>query len=76
MSALPRPPPPQGPPQQPGGGPPLPFFVDTKKGEVSELKQLLKTLSVERDPKRKRDVIKKVCGYTMFAGGGSCGLGG
>jgi vesicle coat complex subunit len=37
--------------------------VDTKKGEVSELKQLLKTLAVERDPKRKRDVIKKVIAY-------------
>lgn len=39
------------------------YFVDTKKGEVSELKQLLKTLAVEKDPKRKRDVIKKVIAY-------------
>jgi len=51
----------QQPPQQ-GSAPPA-YFVDTKKGEVSELKQLLKTLAVERDPKRKRDVIKKVIAY-------------
>eukprot|EP00624_Nannochloropsis_granulata_P006951 evm.model.NODE_5579_length_11332_cov_19.341246.5 len=49
-------------PAQQGSSPPA-YFVDTKKGEVSELKQLLKTLAVERDPKRKRDVIKKVIAY-------------
>jgi hypothetical protein len=38
----------------------LGYFVDQKKGEVNELKQLLKNLNVERDVKRKRDIIKKV----------------
>lgn len=35
------------------------YFVDQRKGEVNELKALLKNLSVERDMQRKRDVIKK-----------------
>eukprot|EP01032_Pedospumella_encystans_P013573 gene13573-15619_t len=39
------------------------YFVDQKKGEVNELKQLLKNINVERDMKRKRDVIKKVIAY-------------
>jgi AP-4 complex subunit beta-1 len=61
------------------------YFVDQKKGEVNELKQvrtdinsydtdcrnliahakpqLLKNINVERDVKRKRDVIKKVIAY-------------
>lgn len=30
------------------------------QGEVNELKTLLRDQAVERDPKRKRDVIKKV----------------
>jgi len=38
----------------------LGYFVDQKKGEVNELKQLLKNINVERDVKRKRDIIKKV----------------
>ena len=33
------------------------------KGEVNELKQLLKNLNVERDVKKKRDIIKKVIAY-------------
>ena len=36
------------------------FFVDARKGEVNELKNLLKHLNIERDQKRKRDIIKKV----------------
>ena len=32
-------------------------------GEVNELKQLLKNLNVERDIKKKRDIIKKVIAY-------------
>ena len=36
------------------------FFVDTRKGEVNELKNLLRHINVERDQKRKRDIIKKV----------------
>lgn len=39
------------------------YFVDHKKGEVNELKQLLKNINVERDVKRKRDIIKKVIAY-------------
>lgn len=39
------------------------YFVDQKKGEVNELKQLLKNINVERDPKRKREIIKKVIAY-------------
>ena len=39
------------------------YFVDTKKGEVSELKALLKNINVEKDAKRKRDIIKKVIAY-------------
>ena len=46
-------------PRPPAAG----FFVDAKKGEVNELKQLLKNINVERDLKRKRDVIKKVIAY-------------
>ena len=47
-------------PQQRGGNP---YFVDQKKGEVNELRQLLRNVSVMRDPRRKRDVIKKVIAY-------------
>ena len=50
------PPPPKG-----SGG--QPYFTEAKKGEVNELRGLLKNMNVERDPKRKRDVIKKVIAY-------------
>jgi len=39
------------------------YFVDQKKGEVNELKALLRNQSVERDPRRKREVVKKVIAY-------------
>ena len=39
------------------------YFTDQKKGEVNELKLLLRNVNVERDPKRRRDVIKKVIAY-------------
>lgn len=39
------------------------YFVDQKKGEVNELKQLLKNINVERDVKKKRETIKKVIAY-------------
>jgi AP-4 complex subunit beta-1 len=39
------------------------FFVDGKKGEINELKGLLKNLNIERDMIRKRDVLKKVIAY-------------
>ena len=39
------------------------FFVDHKKGEVNELRLLLRAVSLERDQTKKRDVIKKVIAY-------------
>jgi vesicle coat complex subunit len=39
------------------------YFVDQKKGEVNELKQLLKNINIEKDMKRKREIIKKVIAY-------------
>jgi len=42
---------------------PAGYFVDTRKGEVNELKLLLKNINVERDVKRKREIIKKVIAY-------------
>ncbi|KAF1784143.1 AP complex subunit beta [Phytophthora cactorum] len=61
----------QGPPP-PGGMPPPPatrgssnpnYFTDKKKGEVNELKNLLREVTVEKDVKRKREIIKKVIAY-------------
>jgi hypothetical protein len=37
--------------------------LDYKKGEVNELKVLLRNRQIERDPKKRREVIKKVIGY-------------
>lgn len=48
-------------PQTPSAG--AGYFVDQKKGEVNELKALLKNINVERDVQKKRDVIKKVIAY-------------
>ena len=39
------------------------YFVDQRKGEVSELKQLLKNIHLERDITRKRELFKKVIAY-------------
>eukprot|EP00981_Chlorochromonas_danica_P012782 scaffold5400_cov159-Ochromonas_danica.AAC.1 len=39
------------------------YFVDQKKGEVNELKQLLKSVNADRDVRRKREAIKKVIAY-------------
>ena len=36
---------------------------DYKKGEINELKTLMRNRAVERDPKKRREVIKKVIGY-------------
>ncbi|MGK3757278.1 MAG: AP-4 complex subunit beta-1 [Bacillariaceae sp.] len=49
----------------PAGGAPVPdsYFTESKKGEVNELKTLLKNFATERDPQRKRDIIKKVIAY-------------
>jgi len=38
-------------------------YFNDKRGEVNELKTLLRNQAVERDPKRKREVIKKVIAY-------------
>mmetsp|Transcript_13197 Transcript_13197/g.18680 ORF Transcript_13197/g.18680 Transcript_13197/m.18680 type:complete len:931 (-) Transcript_13197:113-2905(-) len=48
-----------------GGGAPIPdsYFTETKKGEVNELRNLLRNFSTEKDPQRKRDIIKKVIAY-------------
>jgi AP-4 complex subunit beta-1 len=51
------------PPTNPAAGPPPQFFVDHKKGEVNELRQLLRNTSLEKDHMKKRDVIKKVIAY-------------
>jgi hypothetical protein len=58
--------PPSGGP--PNGGPgvaPVPdsYFTESKKGEVNELRTLLRNFATEKDPKRKRDIIKKVIAY-------------
>jgi len=36
------------------------YFVDHKRGEVNELKALLRNPKVLRSPDRQREVIKKV----------------
>lgn len=66
------------PPQPPyagstnGGGPTPPagpgtagdsYFTESRKGEISELRTLLRNFSTERDPNRKRDIMKKVIAY-------------
>jgi len=39
------------------------YFSDFKKGEVSEIRALLRNPSLDREPARKRDVLKKVIAY-------------
>ena len=39
------------------------YFVDQRKGEVNELKQLLKNINIEKDVNKKREIIKKVIAY-------------
>jgi len=39
------------------------YFVDHKRGEVNELKALLRNIKVDRDPAKKREVVKKVIAY-------------
>uniref|UniRef100_A0AAV1U761 AP complex subunit beta n=1 Tax=Peronospora matthiolae TaxID=2874970 RepID=A0AAV1U761_9STRA len=59
------PPPPGGAPraQRPGTSGNPNYFTDKKKGEVNELKNLLREVTVEKDVKRKREIIKKVIAY-------------
>jgi len=56
---------PGGPPPPPIGGAAVPdsYFTESKKGEVNELRNLLRNFGTERDPQRKRDIIKKVIAY-------------
>jgi len=53
------------PPGGPGGGAPVPdsYFTESRKGEINELRNLLRGFATERDPQRKRDIIKKVIAY-------------
>lgn len=46
-----------------GAQPPDSYFTETRKGEVNELRNLLRNFSIEKDPQRKRDIIKKVIAY-------------
>ena len=57
-------------PGMPGGGPPgtgapVPdsYFTESRKGEVNELRNLLRNFSIERDQRKKREIIKKVIAY-------------
>jgi len=53
----------QGPPPEGPAAVPDSYFTESRKGEVNELKNLLRNFATERDPKRKRDIIKKVIAY-------------
>ena len=55
-----------GPGSAPPSLPPPQFFVDTRKGEVNELRVLLRSVSLDKDPAKKRDVIKKVIVYMIL----------
>eukprot|EP00977_Amphora_coffeiformis_P007211 scaffold1567_cov161-Amphora_coffeaeformis.AAC.3 len=54
-------PPPVGPP----GSNPVPesYFTESRKGEINELRNLLRGFAAERDRDRKRGIIKKVIAY-------------
>jgi AP-4 complex subunit beta-1 len=56
---------PTGPPAAGGGGPGRDdsYFTESRKGEVNELRQLLRTFGTERDKQRKREIMKKVIAY-------------
>ncbi|TDH69563.1 hypothetical protein CCR75_002554 [Bremia lactucae] len=49
--------------QRPAGVSNPNYFTDKKKGEVNELKNLLREVTIEKDLKRKREIIKKVIAY-------------
>lgn len=51
-------------PQQPGPPPSNPaYFVDTKRGEVNELKAILRNPKIMREQDKRREAIKKVIAY-------------
>jgi AP-4 complex subunit beta-1 len=62
MASTSHPPPAAGQqaPPAPGGDS---YFTESRKGEINELRNLLRGFSTERDPQRKRDIIKKVLAY-------------
>ena len=39
------------------------YFVDNKRGEVNELRSILRNIKIMKDPLKQREVIKKVIGY-------------
>eukprot|EP00592_Proboscia_alata_P005397 CAMPEP_0194372510 /NCGR_PEP_ID=MMETSP0174-20130528/20900_1 /TAXON_ID=216777 /ORGANISM="Proboscia alata, Strain PI-D3" /LENGTH=790 /DNA_ID=CAMNT_0039151105 /DNA_START=134 /DNA_END=2502 /DNA_ORIENTATION=+ len=49
--------------QVPGTQHPDSYFSESRKGEVNELRQLLRNFNIERDAQRKRDIMKKVIAY-------------
>ena len=56
---------PHAPQQQQNGGGAVPdsYFDERRKGEVNELRNLLRNFATERDQQKKRDIIKKVIAY-------------
>jgi AP-4 complex subunit beta-1 len=62
---VPHPPPPQQHGSGGGGAAAVPdsYFTESRKGEINELRNLLRGFAMERDPQRKRDIIKKVIAY-------------
>lgn len=46
-------------------GAPVPdsYFTESRKGEVNELRNLLRNFAAEKDTKRRREIIKKVIAY-------------
>jgi hypothetical protein len=63
------------PPSGPGAPVPDSYFTESKKGEVNELRTLLRNFATERDPQRKRDIIKKVIAYMTLVRDTICYLG-
>mmetsp|Transcript_29624 Transcript_29624/g.48881 ORF Transcript_29624/g.48881 Transcript_29624/m.48881 type:complete len:838 (+) Transcript_29624:214-2727(+) len=55
--------PPPNTPTTAGAAVPESYFTESRKGEVNELRTLLRSFAAERDPQRKRDIIKKVIAY-------------
>ena len=54
----------QPPPSSSGGAPvPESYFTESRKGEVNELRRLLREFATEKDKNRKREIIKKVIAY-------------
>ncbi len=47
----------------PPGAVPDSYFTESRKGEVNELRNLLRNFATEKDQKRRREIIKKVIAY-------------